>query len=167
MDTHPGLRVLNTPIGQLLLAASEVGLRYIVFENEGIEDRAAQILAEGLLATDSTVVDRAATQLVEYFAGERTGFEIPLDRQGSGFHAEVRRVLEDVGYGETVSYTELATRAGRPSAVRAAGTACATNPLPIVVPCHRVLRRDGALGGYRGGTEAKAWLLYMERTHRP
>lgn len=167
MNADRGLRIIDTPIGRLLLAATPAGLRHVVFEIEGLEDRAATILATETLATHSTVVDLAQRQLEEYLGGERTGFEIPLDRSGHGFHARVRRRLEDVAYGTTISYTDLASRAGRPTAVRAAGTACATNPLPIIVPCHRVVRRDGTLGGYRGGVAAKALLLDLERAHRP
>jgi methylated-DNA-[protein]-cysteine S-methyltransferase len=103
--------------------------------------------------------------LEEYFAGRRRSFDLPLDHAlSSGFRAQVQRLLPGIGYGRTRTYKEVAELAGNPRAVRAVGTACATNPLPLVVPCHRVLRSDGGLGGYLGGTEAKEALLALERT---
>jgi methylated-DNA-[protein]-cysteine S-methyltransferase len=105
-------------------------------------------------------------QLDEYFEGTRRGFELPLDWQlAHGFRREVLRATAEIPYGRTSSYRDVATRAGSPRAVRAAGTALATNPLPIVVPCHRVLRTGGGLGAYRGGAAAKAALLQLEGSH--
>ena len=109
-------------------------------------------------------LDGVIRQLDDYFAGRRRDFELPLDlRLAHGFRRTVLDELRAVGYGTTVSYTELATAAGRPRAVRAAGSACATNPIPIVIPCHRVLRSDGSLGGYGGGLPAKRALLDLEQ----
>jgi methylated-DNA-[protein]-cysteine S-methyltransferase len=109
-------------------------------------------------------LDAAARQLDEYFAGTRHTFQVPLDRSLSrGFRDLVQRHLPDIAYGRTRSYAEVAQAIGRPGAWRAVGTACATNPLPIVVPCHRVLRADGTLGSYVGGEGAKAALLHLER----
>jgi len=105
----------------------------------------------------------AARQLEEYFSGHRTAFDLPLDlRLSGGFRRDVLTRLREVAYGTTASYASLAAAAGSPRAVRAVGTACATNPLPVVVPCHRVVRSDGALGGYVGGAEAKRTLLTLE-----
>jgi methylated-DNA-[protein]-cysteine S-methyltransferase len=105
-------------------------------------------------------------ELDEYFAGRRASFDVALDLQLA--RGEFRRLvlaqLREIPYGETWSYGELAAAAGRPTAIRAAGTGCATNPVPLIVPCHRVLRTGGALGGYIGGVERKAWLLEHERT---
>ncbi|MGH3426270.1 MAG: methylated-DNA--[protein]-cysteine S-methyltransferase, partial [Mycobacteriales bacterium] len=110
-------------------------------------------------------LDAVARELEQYFAGQRTGFDLPLDFSlSSGFRGTVQRYLSQIGYGRTQSYRQVAEIIGNPRAVRAVGTACATNPLPVVVPCHRVLRSDGTLGGYAGGLEAKATLLTLERT---
>jgi methylated-DNA-[protein]-cysteine S-methyltransferase len=110
-------------------------------------------------------LDGAARQIEEYFAGRRTGFELPLDwRLSHGFRRTVLSQLPFIGYGSTASYAEIAAAAGSPKAVRAVGSACATNPLPLVVPCHRVVRSDGTAGGYAGGTAAKATLLTLEAT---
>lgn len=109
------------------------------------------------------VGERVRRQLLEYFAGERTVFEVPLDwGDGGGFRRVVQKALLDIAYGRTESYGELAARVGNAGAVRAVGTACATNPLPIIVPCHRVVRSDGSLGNYAGGVEMKRWLLAHE-----
>ena len=99
----------------------------------------------------------------EYFAGRRRVFDVPLDYTlSSGFRQVVQRYLPHIGYGHTQSYKEVAECVGNPKAVRAVGTACATNPLPVVVPCHRVLRTDGSLGGYIGGLDVKHALLTLE-----
>jgi methylated-DNA-[protein]-cysteine S-methyltransferase len=109
------------------------------------------------------VAEQAAVELEEYFAGRRRRFTIPLDRSARrGFRGEVLDALESVPYGETISYGELAAEAGRPGAARAVGSAMATNPLPIVVPCHRVTRAGGVLGHYGGGSDAKERLLRLE-----
>lgn len=102
-------------------------------------------------------------QLDQYFEGVRTTFDLPLDwRLSNGFRLDVLHELVTVGYGETVSYLELARRSGRPKASRAVGSAMATNPLPVIVPCHRVLRTGGGLGGYAGGLDVKRQLLALE-----
>lgn len=102
-------------------------------------------------------------ELTEYFAGTRREFTVPLDLTGvTEFRAAVLRELAKVPHGETTTYAQLARAVGNPKAVRAVGSACATNPLPLFIPCHRVLRSDGQLGGYRGGTEAKRFLLRLE-----
>jgi methylated-DNA-[protein]-cysteine S-methyltransferase len=105
----------------------------------------------------------AAQQFDEYFAGTRRTFDLPLDLSlSTGFRQLVQRHLPTIAYGHTESYAQVARRVGNPKAVRAVGSACATNPLPVVVPCHRVLRADGSLGGYIGGLAAKAALLELE-----
>lgn len=153
-------RAMPTPVGELGLVASEEGLVRIAFAGDDIPETGA-----GAEAAEKHV-QRAVEQLGEYFAGERREFEVDLDHDASGFRAEAQRVLAGVGYGETATYTELAALAGRPRAVRAVASACATNPLPIVLPCHRILRTDGGLGGYRGGLDAKRWLLRLEGSLR-
>src|SRR5690606_33051107 len=108
-------------------------------------------------------LDGAARELDEYFEGRRRSFDLPLDlRLSTGFRREVVNHLPSIGYGRTESYAQVAAAAGHPRAVRAVGSACATNPLPVVVPCHRVVRSDGTLGGYLGGPEAKTALLALE-----
>lgn len=157
---------VDTPVGPLLLAATRIGLVYVGFDRE---DRRAVMatLAERIsprIVTDPERLAPVAAQLDEYFAGRRTRFDLALDFSlSSGFRGRIQRMLSDIGYGETRTYRDLAALAGNPGAVRAVGSACATNPLPVVVPCHRVLRSDGSLGGYRGGLEAKATLLALER----
>ncbi|MDX1872022.1 methylated-DNA--[protein]-cysteine S-methyltransferase [Mycolicibacterium sp. 120266] len=158
-------RVVDSPVGPLLIAATEVGLLRVAYASEG-HDAVLQRLADKvspriLLAPDR--LDTAARELDEYFAGVRRAFDMPLDwRLSAGFRNTVLRHLPQIGYGRTASYAAVAELAGNPRAVRAVGTACATNPLPVVVPCHRVVRSDGAMGGYLGGPQAKRLLLDLE-----
>jgi methylated-DNA-[protein]-cysteine S-methyltransferase len=156
---------VDSPVGYLLLAATTRGLARVAFEAED-HDRVLDSLASRLGARvlrSPRRLGAVARELDEYFAGARSGFDLPLDFTLShGFRQLVQRYLPSIGYGETRSYAEVARSVGRPGAVRAVGTACATNPLPVVVPCHRVLRSDGGLGGYLGGTEAKRTLLTLE-----
>ena len=166
-------RVVDSPIGGLLLAATTDGLVYVAFEVENtahVLDMLATRVGPRVLRTDApgaagipAVLDAAAGQLDEYLTGDRRDFDLPLDtRLATGFRGQVQRHLADVAYGRTATYKQLAAELDRPGAVRAVGTACATNPLPLVWPCHRILRSDGGLGGYRGGVEAKQRLLAME-----
>ncbi|OBB98524.1 methylated-DNA--[protein]-cysteine S-methyltransferase [Mycobacterium sp. 852002-40037_SCH5390672] len=158
-------RVVDSPVGALLIAATELGLVRVAYASEG-HDTVLQSLADRispriLLAPDR--LDATARQLDEYFAAKRQEFSVPLDwRLSAGFRSTVLRHLPEIGYGHTASYAAVAKLAGNPNAVRAVGTACATNPLPVVVPCHRVVRSDGAMGGYLGGVEAKRILLTLE-----
>jgi methylated-DNA-[protein]-cysteine S-methyltransferase len=159
-------RVVDSPVGPLLIAGTPVGLLRVAFAGEG-HDAVLQSLADRIsprILEAAGPLDVVARQLDEYFTGRREAFELPLDWQLShGFRRTVLNQLAvDVGYGRTASYGRLAELAGRPRAVRAVGTACATNPIPVVVPCHRVVRSDGALGGYRGGPAAKRVLLDLE-----
>lgn len=158
-------RVIDTPFGPMLLAATEEGLVRVAFDLEGhdavLDELAARISPRVLGSHRRT--DAAARQLDEYFEGHRRGFELSLDlRLAAGFRRAVVTHLADIPYGETESYSEVAAAAGNPRAVRAAGSACANNPLPIVLPCHRVVRRDGSIGRYGGGREMKVALLAME-----
>ncbi|GLU48269.1 methylated-DNA--[protein]-cysteine S-methyltransferase [Nocardiopsis ansamitocini] len=158
-------RTLDTPVGSLLLAATDRGLVRVAFARQDHEEVLARLSAEVsprvLAAPDR--LDTVARQIEEYFDGSRTIFDLPLDfRLSRGFRREVLARLPDIGYGRTASYAAVAKAAGSPKAVRAVGTACATNPLPLVVPCHRVVRSDGSLGAYVGGAEAKEVLLGLE-----
>lgn len=157
--------VVDTPVGPLLLAATEAGLVRVAYQIEN-HDRVLETLATRLsprVLRAPRRLDAAARQLDEYFAGTRRRFDLPLDLSlSSGFRRLVQQHLPEIGYGHTESYGEIARVVGNPKAVRAVGTACATNPLPVVVPCHRVLRSDGSLGGYAGGLAAKTALLTLE-----
>lgn len=167
---HEGLldvafRTLDSPVGELLLAATNQGLVRVAFavqsHDQVLQSLASAISPRVLRAPDR--LDPAARQLDEYFAGRRTTFELRLDwRLSQGFRRTVLSYLPSIDYGNTASYAEVAAAAGSPKAVRAVGTACATNPLPLVVPCHRVVRSDGTAGGYAGGPEAKTALLRLE-----
>jgi methylated-DNA-[protein]-cysteine S-methyltransferase len=158
-------REVATPVGSLLLAATEQGLVRVAYENQD-HDRVLATLAELIsprVLRAPARLDPAARQLEEYFGGQRQRFDLPLDlRLASGFRRSVLGHLPDIGYGHTESYAQVAAAAGSPRAVRAVGTACALNPLPVVVPCHRVIRSDGSLGQYAGGTAAKEILLHLE-----
>jgi methylated-DNA-[protein]-cysteine S-methyltransferase len=155
----------DTPIGSLLLAATEEGLVRVAFEiedsDEVIEQLAARVSPRVLEAPRR--LDPARRQIEEYFEGRRTTFELPVDMQlAHGFRRKALGFVAAIPYGRTASYKEVASGAGSPAAVRAAGSACATNPVPIVVPCHRVLRTGGGLGGYGGGVDRKEQLLRLE-----
>ncbi|ASO22899.1 methylated-DNA-[protein]-cysteine S-methyltransferase [Actinoalloteichus hoggarensis] len=158
-------RTVDTPVGVLLLAATRHGLARVAYASED-HDHVLEILAERISPRILHVPDRleeVIRQLEEYFEGNRRRFDVPLDLSLSkGFRQTVLRTLPAIDYGRTASYAEVAVAAGSPKAVRAVGTACATNPLPVVVPCHRVVRSDGSTGGYVGGAEAKHTLLDLE-----
>jgi methylated-DNA-[protein]-cysteine S-methyltransferase len=159
-------RTVESPVGALLIAATPAGLVRVAFTIEG-HDAVLQHLSDRIsprLLHAPARLDGVARQLDEYFAGRRHSFDVPLDWQLSkGFRRVVLEHLAlDVEYGTTASYGTLARLSGSPKAVRAVGTTCATNPIPVVVPCHRVVRADGALGGYRGGPAAKRTLLDLE-----
>ncbi|MFF3036927.1 methylated-DNA--[protein]-cysteine S-methyltransferase [Arthrobacter citreus] len=157
--------VTPSPVGELLLAATPAGLVRVGFGIEGHDAVLAQLallVSPRILEAPGRLAE-PVRQLEEYFAGKRKVFNLALDfRLATGFRRTVVEHLPDIGYGSTASYAALAALAGSPGAVRAAGTACARNPLPVVVPCHRVVRSDGKIGNYLGGTQAKAALLAME-----
>ena len=159
-------RTLDSPVGSLLIASTPVGLVRVAFASEG-HDAVLQNLSDRIssrLLHAPARLDAVAHELDEYFSGRRHSFDLPLDWQLSkGFRRTVLAHLAvDIDYGTTASYGTLAQLSGSPKAVRAVGTTCATNPIPVVVPCHRVVRADGTLGGYRGGPAAKRALLDLE-----
>jgi methylated-DNA-[protein]-cysteine S-methyltransferase len=158
-------RTVDTPIGRLLLAATRAGLVRVAFDLEGL-DSVLVALADKVsprILNAPERLDEAAHQLDEYFSRQRRTFDLPLDlRLANGFRRLVLGYLPDIGYGHTASYGAVAAAVGNPRAVRAVGSACATNPLPLVVPCHRVIRSDGAIGSYLGGAEVKRMLLGLE-----
>lgn len=158
-------RTMDSPIGPLLLAATPAGLVRVAFECENHEDVLVELSTaiSPRILRSSQRVDDVARQIDEYFAGRRQLFEVQVDMQLSkGFRRAVLTHLMEIPYGVRESYTVVAEAAGNRRAVRAAGSACATNPIPLVVPCHRVVRSDGTYGQYRGGPEAKHMLLTME-----
>lgn len=158
-------RTIDSPIGPLLLAATPEGLVRVAFDREDhdvvLADLANDVSPRILEAPRR--LDGAATQLDEYFSGQRRAFDVAIDFQlAHGFRRTVLTHLRVIAYGETASYAMVAAACGSPNAVRAVGSACANNPLPLVVPCHRVVRSDGSIGQYRGGAAAKQSLLAME-----
>jgi len=158
-------RTVDSPVGSLLLAATDAGLVRVAYANEG-HDHVLQTLSDRIsprVLHHPARLDVTARELDEYFAGHRKTFTVNLDwRLSAGFRATVLHHLADIEYGHTASYATVAELAGRPKAFRAVGTACATNPLPVIVPCHRVVKSDGSMGGYLGGPDAKAALLELE-----
>jgi methylated-DNA-[protein]-cysteine S-methyltransferase len=158
-------RTLDSPLGPLLLAATADGLVRVAFDGEGhdavLGELAGHVSPRVLHAPAR--LDGTARQLDEYFGRARRRFDVPVDlRLARGFRRDVLEHLRAIPYGSTESYAVVARAAGSPNAVRAAGSACATNPVPIVVPCHRVVRSDGSVGQYRGGVAAKRLLLALE-----
>lgn len=150
-------RRIDSPIGPLMLAADDAGLRHIEFrDNRHPADRAHWHGGE------HPVLQAAATQLREYFDGQRRDFELPLAPQGTEFQLQVWHELARIPFGETISYAQLARRIGNPSGTRAVGAANGRNPLPIVLPCHRVIGADGGLTGFGGGLPTKEFLLRLE-----
>jgi len=155
----------DSPLGQLLLAATPKGLATIAYPDndpdEVLEDLAARISPRVLEAPAR--LDRVRRELDEYFEGRRRSFEVPLDlSRVRGFSRRVLEATARIGFGEQSTYREVATAAGSERAVRAAGNALGANPVPVIVPCHRVLRTGGGLGGYTGGLERKRLLLEVE-----
>jgi methylated-DNA-[protein]-cysteine S-methyltransferase len=152
--------LLDSPIGELLLTGDGVSVTGIWMQSHRSEWRRTKAWTRDDRALAST-----RAQLIEYFAGERTEFDLPLAPEGTGFQRRVWTELCAIPYGTTISYGELARRIGQPTAARAVGLANGSNPLPIVVPCHRVIGADGSLTGFGGGIERKRWLLAHEKQH--
>lgn len=149
---------IDSPIGPLLLAASDAGMHTIEFHDAKHPVKRDSSWQEG----DHPLLQRAEQQLREYFAGTRRSFDLPLAPQGTPFQRRVWQALETISYGQTLSYGQLAASLGSPTASRAVGAANGRNPLPIVVPCHRVIGASGALTGFGGGLPTKQFLLELE-----
>jgi methylated-DNA-[protein]-cysteine S-methyltransferase len=150
---------LETPIGTLLIAGDESALRRIAFPQRGNAVRPEP----DWRASTRGPVGEARRQLREYFAGRRSDFDVPLAPEGTAFQRAVWQRLREIPYAATISYGELARRVGNPKASRAVGSANGANPLPIVIPCHRVIAGDGTLGGFGGGLPTKQVLLDLEQ----
>lgn len=156
---------MDSPFGPLLLASTKRGLVRVGLPNQdadGLLVELAERVSPRVLEAPAEL-DEVRRELDLYFAGKLDHFDLPLDwRLSGGFRRRVLRAIDRIPYGQTRSYTEMARRAGNERAVRAAGSACGSNPIPLVVPCHRVLRTSGALGGYGGGLPMKQALLELE-----
>ncbi|MCB1645392.1 MAG: methylated-DNA--[protein]-cysteine S-methyltransferase [Pseudomonadales bacterium] len=150
-------RYVESPIGQLLIAGDDDGLCYI-----GFPSGKGQLSPGADWIEDSEVCEDVRQQLEEYFAGERTTFDVRLKPHGTEFQLQVLAALQEIPFGETRSYRDIAERIGRPRAVRAVGAANGRNPIPIIIPCHRVVGADGSLTGFGGGLDTKAFLLRLE-----
>lgn len=158
------IRHLESPIGVLTLVASGEGLTHVLFEGQepvdvGLPDDLPEV-------DDDPALEAAATQLGEYFAGERRAFDLPLDLRGTDFQKDAWRALAAVPYGETRTYGEQAEAIGRPGAFRAVGAANGRNPIPVILPCHRIVGSDGSLTGFAGGLATKRRLLDLEQAQQ-
>lgn len=149
----------DSPVGELTLVASDAGLQAIWWPDD------VRALPIGERDDNHAVLVRAATELDEYFSGQRQEFSVPLDPVGTDFQRSAWEVLRTIPYGQTISYGEQARRLGDPRKARAVGAANGRNPISIIVPCHRVVGSSGKLTGFAGGMDAKHWLLEFERAH--
>jgi methylated-DNA-[protein]-cysteine S-methyltransferase len=161
--------MMATPVGPILLEFSATGLKNLIFAEK--EEVFQKHLKKSTLESPSLPLEtlqkwhnQVAQALEKYFAGKPVSFtDLPLDLQGSPFHLQVWRELRKIPRGETISYQGLARRLGKPQAARAVGQACGANPIPLIVPCHRVIAANGTLGGFSSGLERKRWLLRHEK----
>lgn len=157
IDVAAQFQLLDTPLGTLRLISDGCALNAIEFE--GMYGNSTAVPTRG---AEAAVLNEAARQLSDYFDGKRTAFSLPLRAGGTAFQHSVWQALQDIPYGEVRSYRDIAVSLGKDKAVRAVGAANGRNPLPIVVPCHRVIGSDGSLTGFAGGLEAKTLLLTLE-----
>lgn len=144
--------VLASPLGNLILTEADGALIRLAFTPDA-----------PLLAPSTALLRRAVRELEEYFAGSRRAFTLPMNPQGTAFQRAVWQALTAIPYGETLSYARLAARIGHPGACRAVGSAVGRNPLPVLIPCHRVIPQTGGVGGYAGGADRKSCLLALEK----
>lgn len=161
--TDMAYAVVDSPIGPLTLVATDDALVEVRFPNHDEGSPPNVVALAGSPDSGHPVVAQAAAELAEYFAGERTEFDVPLAPVGTAFQLDAWTALGTIAYGETVSYGEQARRLGAPNKARAVGAANGRNPIPIIVPCHRVIGANGHLTGFGGGVESKAWLLAHEQ----
>jgi len=155
-------RYIKSPIGALLLAGDDEGLKCV-----GFPQGKGQIQPQSDWKKDDRAFKEVKKQLDEYFAGKRRTFDLKLAPAGTAFQRDVLKSLQQIPYGETRSYQDIASGVGRPKAVRAVGAANGRNPLPIIIPCHRVIGANGSLTGFGGGLPTKQFLLDLERGKRP
>ncbi|MCL4129648.1 UNVERIFIED_CONTAM: hypothetical protein GTU68_011168 [Idotea baltica] len=152
---------IESPIGKLVLIADDTGLTHILFSSHSLRDLGL-VVADVPEIPDDPVLAATKAQLAEYFDGDRTVFDLPLHVDGNPFELDVWFAMRSIPYGETISYGEQSEIAGHPGAFQAVGAANGRNPLPIVVPCHRVIGSDGSLVGFGGGLDTKRFLLDLE-----
>jgi len=160
----------DSPIGKLTVASTETGLSYLALpraNGRGLAGWQSRHLPDAKLIQGYEPNRVAIAQVTEFLEGKRETFDLPLDLYGTPFQLDVYAEVAEIGYGEWRSYSDIAIRIGRPKAVRAVGAANGANPVPLVIPCHRVLATSGQLQGYAGGLDLKARLLAMEKTVRP
>jgi methylated-DNA-[protein]-cysteine S-methyltransferase len=153
-------RYIKSPIGALLLAGDDEGLKFV-----GFPEGKGQVQPQSEWKKDDRAFKDVKKQLDEYFAGKRKKFDLKLAPSGTAFQREVLTALRQIPYGETRSYQDIASGVGRPRAVRAVGAANGRNPLPIIIPCHRVIGANGSLTGFGGGLPVKQYLLDLERSN--
>jgi methylated-DNA-[protein]-cysteine S-methyltransferase len=153
------VKKIATPLGELVLAASDRGIAALVFKKSGL----ARLGITRFETAATPLLEAAERQLKEYFAGRRKAFDLPFDLAGTDFQKSVWKQLQKIPYGKTASYSEVAEGVGSPKAVRAVGSANGKNPVCILIPCHRVVRLSGEIGGYAGGIGNKAYLLELEQ----
>ena len=151
-------KTIGSPIGKLTLVSSDTGIRAVLFENHGSPEE----YAEAKESKKHPLLLQCEKELAEYFKGKRTHFTVPLVPQGTAFREKVWTALTAIPYGKTESYSQQAARIGSPKSARAVGSANGKNPMPIIVPCHRVIASSGRLGGYAGGVDIKRKLLEIE-----
>lgn len=163
MTSHGTATQVETPVGRLTLVATEGALAAVIWPDP---NRKRLRLPSSLEEGDHPVLEATIEQLLEYFAGARCGFDLPLEPRGTPFQLQAWQALREIPYGETRSYGEQARAIGKPSAARAVGAANGQNPLSIIVPCHRVVGARGQLTGFAGGLDRKEWLLEHERGWR-
>ncbi|MDB4818266.1 methylated-DNA--[protein]-cysteine S-methyltransferase [Acidimicrobiales bacterium] len=152
---------MDSPVGPLMVIADNTGITHILFPTHTLADLG--LVSEDVPeAKDDPVLLNAARQLAEYFDGDRTAFDLPLHVEGNDFEVDVWFAMRSIPYGETISYGKQSDIAGHPGAFQAVGAANGRNPIPIVVPCHRVVGSDGSLVGFGGGLDVKRFLLDLE-----
>jgi methylated-DNA-[protein]-cysteine S-methyltransferase len=151
--------VIESPVGELTVVATDIGVRAILWD---VDTEGRVPLPELVERPGHPIITLAIGQLIEYFDGTRTTFDLPMDLRGTDFQVKNWRALADIPFGTTATYAEQARRLGRPGAARAIGSATGRNPLSIVLPCHRVMGSDGSLTGFAGGLDTKRWLLRHE-----
>ena len=161
MNMPKGVRIVESPVGRLLLVARAEGLSHLLFLDSPPTKKQGRPSGDAG-SEAAAILDTAERQLAEFFAGRRRDFDLPLTATGTEFQRLVWEGLREIAFGETISYGELARRIGRPRALRAVGAANGANPLPIIVPCHRVIGANGKLTGFGGGLDIKRRLLTLD-----